>query len=100
MTREQLFWVVGVVESEGSMFMRGKRPCVQVSMTDEDVVRRLAKWSQVGKVYGPYQRKAQPWTKPYWIWVVLGPEASGLMLSMMPILGERRWAKAKEVMGL
>jgi hypothetical protein len=64
-------------------------------MTDEDVVRRLAEWTGLGRVEGPYQ-----WTngrKPYWRFVVdRKAEAEALMRELYPLLGMRRRAQIAE----
>lgn len=102
-------WAIGVFEGEGSIVLveptsRGKRAWkrarLQVSMTDEDVVRRLGEAFGVGTVSGPYtygSMKNGESCKPQWAWQVTGPKAVDLLIQMYPLLGERRRARAVEV---
>ena len=72
-SREEIIWAAGLFEGEGSIALRGDRPCrLQVKMTTEVSVRRFADavGTGTGRVYGPYgPHKAQPNRTPYFIWV-------------------------------
>jgi hypothetical protein len=101
-------WVAGVLEREGSFGLNrrtagrtaaGKKLYIQLRvqchMTDEDVILRLAEWTGMGHVEGPYQ-----WTsgrKPYWRFAVnRKAEAEALMRELYPLLSMRRRAQIAE----
>lgn len=69
MAPEEIAWVAGILEGEGYFGVRRTRynqVDITVNMTDEDVIRRLAELTGVGKVYGPYPGV----NKPRWDWKV------------------------------
>lgn len=103
-------WAIGVFEGEGSICLsspRGRngkpnwtRARLQVSMTDQDVVLRLHEAFGVGSVSGPHSygtTKAGLPCKSQWAWQVTGEKAVELLTQMYPLLGERRRARALEV---
>lgn len=93
----QLSWLAGLVEGEGSITLRrGKEPCVELVMVDEDVVRRAQAVAGVGVVYGG---RVLPSGKRAWRWAVRKVEhAAGIIMTLYPLLGERRQARAREVL--
>lgn len=94
MSEAEVAWLAGLVEGEGSFHLhRGRRPRLQVSMTDEDVIRKAHAMVGVGSVGGPYQSEGK--RKAYWQWNVYGAEVIELLL---PHLGLRRAARAQEVL--
>lgn len=88
-TRENLAWLAGLLEGEGSfLFHRGKSLVIQMAMTDEDVVRRAHKIAGVGNVHGPYSRGD---FKPQWVFKCSdSKQAYALMVAVLPWLGSRR----------
>lgn len=92
MTEAETAWVTGVFEGEGSISFVGKQGVtVKVSMTDEDVIRRLHRITGVGQVGGPYAGT----NKPRYVWYCgAKQEVLWLLLEMLPWLGERRTARA------
>jgi len=96
--REQLAWVAGVFEGEGTIVRDGSRTRLQVGMADEDVVRRLAEASGMGTVSGPHKSFGPKGTdyQPRWRWsVARQSEVYALLAALWPWLGERRRARAK-----
>lgn len=100
---DEFAWFVGIFEGEGCISSRRKRDRGKlrsaslrliVTMTDEDVMRRLAAYARCGSVRGPIVRN--PDHKPQWIWTAEGEPASLLLSRMLPHLGDRRRAKALE----
>jgi hypothetical protein len=96
---DNIAWAAGLFEGEGTLFLTGQTgsPCAALSMTDEDVVRRFARIigkGQIGEVIDP-----RPQCKPLWTWR-LGTKADiGALIELLyPYLGERRRAKADEVL--
>lgn len=97
-TAIDIAWVAGIVEGEGWIGhdKRSVTPKIKVHMTDEDVIRRLHKITGVGNVSRPYPL---PSGKLSWTWRVERPrQSAGLLMTLLPFLGERRFNKAKEVL--
>lgn len=89
-TRENLAWLAGLLEGEGSFILQnGRTPVVQVSMTDEDVVLRAQKVAGMGGVSGPYDYGVGK--KPQWVFKVANqPHAYALMAALYPWMASRR----------
>lgn len=106
-------WAVGLFEGEGCIghreeTLRGE-PRVQLdgtvtrtrelmlATTDLDVLERFhAAVGGVGKIYGPTQR---PPHKPIWRWRCgKWADLAPLLERMLPLLGERRAEKARELL--
>src|SRR5512146_890011 len=92
-------WAAGLFEGEGTLFLTGQTgsPCAALSMTDEDVVRRFARIigsGKVSKVIDP-----RPQCKPIWSWRLGTKVDIGALIKLLyPYLGQRRKAKADEVL--
>lgn len=109
---KQIHWLAGIVEGEGYFqpFFKGTRPegagikyvnpRIKVTMTDEDVIRRCHAVSGVGHVTGPVfpkYRKEKGYEKPLWSWTVSKTsDAMGLMMTLYPLMGERRQARIRD----
>lgn len=108
MNEAQTAWVAGVVEGEGC-FLLAKRPSgsfqlwVKVNMTDGDIILRLAETTGVGNTRGPvdvnkYNTGAAR-RKPMYYWTVSKKDdVMWLLQELLPWLGERRSAKARELL--
>lgn len=93
---EDVAWAAGLFEGEGSCFVGSgqRQPIVSLVMTDEDVVRRFARILGVGNVHS----YATPPRKRYWRWSVQSKDDVLVVLGLLfPFLGERRAARAAEV---
>lgn len=99
MKPEQLGWVAGIIEGEGSISVTAAQkignvytyPLVIVGMTDEDVVRRLHEWSGIGRVTGPFCPPSRGTNKPHWCWSVNKiSHVEALCAAIAPFLSERR----------
>lgn len=101
MTPQQLGWVTAIVEGEGciSTHVAEKidnlyvHALVKVGMVDEDVIRRLADWTGLGRVTGPHLPPAREKAghQAQWHWNVNKHEhVEALVSAMWPLLGERR----------
>lgn len=94
-------WAIGLFEGEGFFGVNGTPenpvPEMKVSSTDKDVVERFCAIVGVGKVVGPkHQRGGR---KPLWEWKLYRQvEMGDLILEMLPWLGKRRAAKAREIL--
>ena len=88
-SRENLAWLAGLLEGEGSFqFRNGRSLRIQVAMTDEDVVRRAHQVTGGGNVSGPYVRGEY---KPQWLFTVTRSlDAYALMVALLPWMGARR----------
>jgi hypothetical protein len=65
-------------------------------MTDQDVIDRCGSVSGVGRVRGPYQPVVEHY-KPQYQWVVsTTADAYALLVAILPWLGLRRSAKARD----
>lgn len=94
---KQIAWMAGLLEGEGSFGMReqSNSPCIQLAMTDRDVVERAALLLGSNlRVHSDKRgnRKACWQTRPH------GYRAIGWMLTVYSFMGERRRAKIREVM--
>ncbi len=101
-TRENLAWLAGIIEGEGTMRWTkpapkrddGRHPGGQsldlsIAMTDEDVLRRVAEIAGVGKVFGPYQPKPET-RKPIFTYKVSGANAYAVLAAVFSWLHSRR----------
>lgn len=109
MTKQSdLYWVAGLLEGEGSFLLattkqRGHtyfHPRIDLTMTDEDVVARAS-----AVLGGTYRRvryadilRADGYNrKPCWKCSIYSGNALKWMKRLMPLMGERRRAKIKDL---
>jgi len=91
LSKKNKYWLAGILEGEGT-FMKGppsdsRAPVVQVSMTDEDVMRRIATLLGYVCLNPPLRNLA--W-KPIYIVRLRGKRAVALMQLLKPLMGKRR----------
>jgi ssDNA-binding Zn-finger/Zn-ribbon topoisomerase 1 len=98
MTGEQVAWLAGILEGEGSFLVRGHRAvAVQVVMTDRDIIDRLVLVTGVGRING--YKPAKPHYKQAWVWHVRRrAHVIPVVNAVMPWLGERRTVAAQRVL--
>ena len=83
MTKARSAWIAGFYEGEGSISInrcgRYKKLAVQVVQCEHEcpeALLRIAKWTKLGTIYGPYLNngsfKTKLPSKPKWIWTVTG----------------------------
>ena len=113
---DEFSWFVGIYEGEGSMYSRVQKRkhvlasgetkvydcnqvCLTIKMTDEDVLQDFFKIVGCGKLYGPYHPPSmKPHHKPYWIYMLYKTsDVLRVLRLLLPYLGKRRAAKAREV---
>lgn len=92
MKNNDLNWLAGLLEGEGS-FIKGSpsnpnQPSINLQMTDEDIVARVATLFQVS--YYKNQRKNKPTWNPIYICRVKGIRAHDIMVKLKPLMGTRR----------
>jgi len=92
MTKNELYWLAGLLEGEGSFLAgppsRPHLPLVALSMTDEDVVAKVAKLT--GYSYCRSDRGKEKGWKPAYIMSIKGNNAVLLMNMLRPFMGDRR----------
>jgi hypothetical protein len=99
-------WVAGILEGEGCFAVQKTKvkniPRIQVSMSDRDIIERLAQIVGWGNVGGPYfltkntNRPGRKDHKPMYRWALNGKRASELGRNVYPLLSERRRAYIDE----
>lgn len=98
-TRENLAWVTGIVEGEGSISSiqetgkRAIRIAISISMTDVDVLESVQRILGVGTLTGPYDRSRHGCVKPQWVYTIVGKQALAVGAAIWPWLHERRRAQ-------
>lgn len=102
-------WFVGLFEGEGCIQFSWNKQSggyytirLTLSMTDEDVLRRVLGAVEYGKVFGPYQRTFKGnKCKDIWTWqLATKDEVTELLWRMYPLLGQRRQVRAFEALEL
>ena len=98
-------WAAGLFEGEGSFTLMGKTVRsgrfyleLQITSTDEDVIRKFHRVIGVGNVYGPYEHGGP--RKPCWRWAVVGRKALSIATDeeFVGHLCSRRAARLAELM--
>lgn len=96
MRTADLYWAAGIMEGEGYFGSRSNGITVTVSMTDKDVIDKFH------SIFGFGSRKSRdlPSGKTAYTWSVTNQaQASGLMMTLFSLMGERRQAQIKECLG-
>lgn len=89
MTENEIAWLAGLLEGEGSFNLNKKHSiAVKLEMTDEDVVRKAQSTTGVGRVVARPSRKKGH--KPTWSWVITGNNANSVLVQILPFMGARR----------
>lgn len=94
MTENELHWVAGLFEGEGTILLRSPAKSakgLRLTMTDQDVVNRFADTVGVGKIYPMKAESSRH--KPAWLWsCTRWEEVEPLAEALLPLMGERRGA--------
>ena len=99
----ELGWVAGFLEGEGSFCLKRSRTdrpraSIQATSTDEDSLLRLAAYTGIGTVTGPYA-PAKDGNKKVWKWgASFQADATSLLHALRPLMGTRRGARIDEVL--
>lgn len=96
MERDDLMWLAGLLEGEGSFDLRdGRYPRIRVGMTDRDTVGRVA--SLIGvRVRLSFRRAPE---QAMWHAEVTGARAAEVMELVLPHMGARRSARIATILG-
>jgi len=106
MEKHELWWVAGLLEGEGSFCLTAPKPSkpqyrypqVEINMCDLDVLERFVETVGIGnKISGPHRTRSAH-HRPTYGWRVAGQNAAWLMVQVLPLMGERRAAKIREVL--
>jgi hypothetical protein len=97
---DEFSWFVGLFEGEGCIDVRrtGRKTYLrlQVQMTDEDTIKRVAAFAGCGSLYGPYRRTNS--RRDIWNWYAHSDDAYRVLMPMLPHLSERRQDAAQSAM--
>jgi len=85
-----IHWMAGLLEGEGCFGADAKwgTPIIQLTMTDEDVVKKFAGFFPGGQKIKV--RKPNPPRKTAYEYRLVGARAAGLMMTIYPLMGTRR----------
>lgn len=90
-------WLAGIVEGEGCLALHaGKYPFLKIAMTDKDVIERTGKILKTHVRSYPKSTLKRGKKVPH-VTYVSGPTAISWIMTLYPLLGERRKAKAREM---
>jgi hypothetical protein len=101
---EEVAWAAGLFEGEGCIHLmkrssKNGKAALTLSMADQDVVHRFSRILGVGNLRGPYTQAPGSHWKPMWTWEAgKRREVQSVLNRVLPFLGERRLAKAREVL--
>ena len=102
-------WVAGLIDGEGSFLWsnyvhreRGKeyqysRPAIQINMTDEDTIAKVAKYFRTS--YWKVCPDKRGNRKQLYTTHIEGKRAIGWMLTLHPLMSKRRQEKINEIVG-
>jgi len=96
---KDIAWLAGLTEGEGCFAWQGCTANITINMTDRDVVERASVLFK-SNLLGPYHPK-QPHvkkSKDIWRTTACGQRAIGWMMTLYPLMGERRKFKIEEVL--
>ena len=97
MDRNTFFWLVGILEGEGSFIKpipsRPNDPAIQIEMTDEDIISKVSKLFK--KKYCKIAPRKEHYKSSYRA-ESRGKKAVKLMKELYPHMGERRKSQIKE----
>ena len=96
MSEQDVAWSAGILEGEGSFFLKSdKTPVVQCEMTDLDVLEKLQ--SLYGGSIQTIKKRKEHW-KQSWRWVTMGTNAVSVMEAIKPYLMSRRTEKVNSIL--
>ena len=95
-------WAAGLFEGEGCVVYgashRGPLRA-KISSTDRDVLDMMVERTGVGAVYGPRAPNGFG-VKPFYEWIVNGRAARDFLMEILPMMGQRRAARIRELVAL
>src|SRR5580765_8118192 len=99
LTQRDIGGVAGILEGEGSFIIRPSERkgryyiLAKMQSTDEDTICRIHSVTGLGKMNGPYCYGKS--NKLVWSWYTIGKDAAALMMTLYPMMSERRQGQIK-----
>lgn len=95
-TDKNLYYIVGLLEGEGSFQKRGKRGvAIQCHMTDLDILQKLKKAIGYGYICGPYYNAKKHHKLRYMYKFGDSKLVIVLLNTILPLMGKRRQSQIK-----
>lgn len=104
MDQQDLYWLAGLLEGEGSFLLgppcRPDKPSITLSLTDQDIITRAAKLMGVRYVRTRVRpnKLGSGELKPAYVITLYGQRALRLMSCLYPLLSKRRQAQISRVL--
>ena len=93
MNTRNISWLAGLLEGEGCFSKRGNCVTIQLYMSDLDIVERSQKL--VGALSIGSRKGKTENHKTCFYWSLAGPRAAEWMMTLYPLMGQRRQARIK-----
>lgn len=93
-----IYWVAGILEGEGAFCAHGFGGRIMLSMTDRDVVERVAAITGTPSAVKPVQPRGSPSYLPQFRISIGGRRAIEWMMTLYPILSQRKQTKVREIL--
>ena len=94
---KDIAWLAGFLEGEGTFGRYRNCLTIRAESTDKDVIHRVAKLLDVPVYASTYTSDKNIKWKPTWRFSIHGNRAAGWMMTLYPLLGERRKDKIREI---
>lgn len=97
---KDIYWLAGLLEGEGCFAVNNSKyhtPQITLKMTDLDVVEKAYKLMGITSSLLE-EKRSEIGRKRIWWFRAMGSLAVGWMMTLYPLMGERRKAKIKEVL--
>ena len=96
MLANHIAWAAGLFEGEGTMYMSGKKPVMEIGMTDRDVIERYKDFAECGWIRTKI--RPHPW-KTMYIHRTNGRHLiTEILEAFLPYFGDRRAHKALDIL--
>ena len=95
--REDVLWLAGLWEGEGSFVIHNRVPIMSLGMTDEDTVRRAYQIMRISRKLQVCLRNPRGFKTLYSL-QVNASQAVGWMMILYPFMHQRRRQKIREIL--
>ena len=97
---KDIYWLAGLLEGDGSFSNSNGSPHIQLSMADVDVVKRAQRALRAKRVRSYSRQRHDGRTGPtHWHETrITGTRAAGWMMTLYPLMGQRRQARIRELL--
>ena len=93
---KDIYYIAGILEGEGCFLTNGS-PTIKLSMTDRDIVMRVRNLMGANKIIHAFKSSLKNGWKQKYTLTLHGSLAIQWMMTLYPLMGERRRTKIKEV---